>query len=107
MFFVSARLTDIVYSLGSVGKTNESTMCPAWQVKTLYTIVILLVLITVSSADTQPIVVGVLDGIDPETQPPSIRIGLALSGGGARGLCAVGILRAKLQHGDAANHIRS
>lgn len=69
-------------------------MGPTWQVKTLSTIVILLLLTAgVVTADDR-IVVGGLNGIDPEVPQPDHRIGLALSGGGARGLCAVGILRA-------------
>ena len=62
--------------------------------KTLPTIAILVFLIAGTAAGNERIVVGGIDGIDPDRPQPSHRIALALSGGGARGLCAVGILRA-------------
>lgn len=51
------------------------------------------------------IVVGGLDGIDPDIPQPKYRVALALSGGGARGLSAVGILRAFEEKGIAVGAI--
>ena len=74
-------------------------MCPAWQVKTLLTTSFLLFLTVCTVAGNDRIVVGGLEGIDPDIPQPNHRIGLALSGGGARGICAVGILRAFEERG--------
>lgn len=42
----------------------------------------------------ETIKIGGFDGLDPNQPEPRYKVGLALSGGGARGLTAVGILRA-------------
>ena len=42
----------------------------------------------------ETIVVGGLDGIDPESDNEPLEVKLALSGGGARGLASLGVLRA-------------
>ena len=61
------------------------------QVKTALLLSVLLIA-SVSARET--IVIGGLDGINPSDTNHTYRIGLALSGGGARGLAAVGVLRA-------------
>ncbi len=60
------------------------------------TTVVFVIWITASSllADTATIVVGGLDGIDPAHDRTDYRVAVALSGGGARGLSSIGILRA-------------
>ena len=60
----------------------------------LYFICVLILLFSIQSVRSEQIVVGGLDGIplDYETQKYSVL--LALSGGGARGLTTIGILRA-------------
>ncbi len=60
------------------------------------TFVTVILVLTVSSllADTSTIVVGGLDGIDPSRDRTEYRIAVALSGGGARGLSSIGILKA-------------
>ncbi|MGH8016592.1 MAG: patatin-like phospholipase family protein, partial [Candidatus Zixiibacteriota bacterium] len=45
-------------------------------------------------ADTETIVVGGLDGIDPNSPVVKNEIVMALSGGGARGLASIGIIKA-------------
>lgn len=80
-------------------------MGPTWQVKTLSTILILLCLVAGTATGNDRIVVGGMDGIAPEIPQPNHRIGLALSGGGARGLCAIGLLRALEEKGVAVEAI--
>ncbi|RKX27056.1 MAG: hypothetical protein DRP45_01965, partial [Candidatus Zixiibacteriota bacterium] len=48
---------------------------------------------------SEKIEVGGLDGLDPWTEIEPYRIGLALSGGGARGLSSIGLLRALEERG--------
>jgi NTE family protein len=64
------------------------------QVKTLLTTLVMLLSAGYASPETLNITVGGTDGLDPYASESQCRIGLALSGGGARGLCSVGILRA-------------
>jgi NTE family protein len=47
----------------------------------------------------ESVVVGGLDGLDPEIETEQFSVGLALSGGGARGLAVIGILRAFEERG--------
>lgn len=63
--------------------------------KTLLTAILISLCVAVSARPAaQTVVVGGLDGIDPWNESKNYPIGLALSGGGARGLSAVGLLRA-------------
>jgi len=66
-----------------------------WQVKTLVTSLVLILLCGPLSADSGlRIDVGGMNGLNPCDPPERIQIGLALSGGGARGLSYVGLIRA-------------
>jgi NTE family protein len=69
-------------------------MSPAWQVKTLLTIGVFFFLAAGTVTSNDQIVVGGLAGISPDRPQSDYRVALALSGGGARGLSAVGLLRA-------------
>lgn len=65
------------------------------QVKTsvlLFSIILLLT--SPAYSDEDRIIIGGLDGIDPYNEAEHNRIVLALSGGGARGLAAIGVIRA-------------
>jgi NTE family protein len=70
------------------------------QVKTLGTALAALV-IAVSSTGAAGFRVqtGGLDGLDPSAPTEQARVGLALSGGGARGVCTVGIIKAFEERG--------
>ena len=74
---------------------NESNAPMFLQVKTLR-LAILLVLITttVGKAASDSIVIGGLNGLDPNDHRITYPVLLALSGGGARGLASIGVLRA-------------
>ncbi|MEW5796263.1 MAG: patatin-like phospholipase family protein [Candidatus Zixiibacteriota bacterium] len=70
-------------------------LAPHWQVKTLAAVFAAVGLLFYgATAGELGIQVGGLDGIDPWQPTPKAQIGLALSGGGARGLSAVGVLQA-------------
>ncbi|MBD3402313.1 BamA/TamA family outer membrane protein [candidate division GN15 bacterium] len=67
------------------------------QVKTppaLVVLILALALIGASAVGAERIVIGGLDGIDPVDNGREYSVLLALSGGGARGLSAIGVLRA-------------
>lgn len=65
------------------------------QVKKNYIIIFLLTIITaVSVQANKKIIIGGIDGLDPNSSQETYPILLALSGGGARGLSVIGILRA-------------
>ncbi len=74
---------------------NESTREMLWQVKSLILILIALAALSPSQprADDR-ILVGGLEGLDPSSTVETYSVGLALSGGGARGLSSIGILKA-------------
>lgn len=57
------------------------------------------VLVSSLSASDQTFTVGGMDGLDPNDTTKTYRIGLALSGGGARGLANIGLLRAFEERG--------
>jgi len=46
------------------------------------------------SADFEKIIIGGLDGIDPEDSVQHYQVAMALSGGGARGLASIGVIKA-------------
>lgn len=58
-----------------------------------------LLLFALGSAEEQRIVIGGLDGIDPQGSQGEHTVLLALSGGGIRGLASVGVLRAFEERG--------
>lgn len=64
-----------------------------WQVKTRLLLSLLLIA-AVSAGAQESIIVGGLDGLSPYDTTRHYPVLLALSGGGARGLCAIGVLRA-------------
>lgn len=71
------------------------TVPTAWQVKTLTTaLTVLLLVASAASASDTTLVVGGLHGLDPWAEHTPCPVGLALSGGGARGLSSIGLLRA-------------
>lgn len=66
-----------------------------WQVKTNSLIYFLILILAVSTAmASEKIVIGGLDGLDPRQSGESYSVLLALSGGGARGLTIIGVLKA-------------
>lgn len=68
---------------------------PRWQVKTLRVCLLCLMLgLAGSAAAADSLVIGGLAGIDPYASGESYSVLLALSGGGARGLTAIGVLKA-------------
>lgn len=56
-------------------------------------VVVLIALASVSAAEFR-VDIGGLHGLDPSAPPEQARVALALSGGGARGVSAIGILKA-------------
>ncbi len=70
------------------------------QVKTLSTIILLVCLIAVPSVSTaQSITIGGFEGLNPDDSLPEYSILLAISGGGARGIADIGILKAFQEKG--------
>jgi len=64
-------------------------------VKTLFiSVALILALAYSSNANPNKIVIGGLDGEDTADTTENVRISLALSGGGARGLASIGIIKA-------------
>ncbi|MBD3257249.1 hypothetical protein GF377_02360, partial [candidate division GN15 bacterium] len=51
------------------------------------------------SGTTDTTLIGGMDGIDPHAQNGRVRVALALSGGGARGMATVGVIRAFEERG--------
>jgi len=79
----------------SLFSPQEPTRRVTNQVK--YPVIILCLFLMVASAAAEPmapITIGGLDGLSPNEDTPSYPVTLALSGGGARGLAAIGVLRA-------------
>ncbi|MDH3890303.1 MAG: BamA/TamA family outer membrane protein [candidate division Zixibacteria bacterium] len=76
-------------------RPNESFKASAWQVKTVLTL-LLPVMIAVHSPALAgaDIVIGGLDGLSMSGNGEHHRVLLALSGGGARGIASIGVLKA-------------
>ncbi len=66
----------------------------SWQVKTLSAVIVFTVLLPRVSFGQDQIVIGGLNGLDPDSRHQEVSVLLALSGGGVRGLATIGILRA-------------
>ncbi|UCC44193.1 MAG: BamA/TamA family outer membrane protein [Candidatus Zixiibacteriota bacterium] len=68
--------------------------------KSLFNIsAVLLILAVCSVADTTEVKIGGLDGLNPASPDDSLSVRLAISGGGARGLTVIGVLRAFEERG--------
>ena len=76
-------------------RDNEPIAATDWQVKFTLTLIVLWLTLSVAVGHSrETIVVGGLDGLDQFDNTDQFPVLLALSGGGARGLAAIGILRA-------------
>lgn len=62
--------------------------------KTIVTIIFVIIILSTSLFASDEIKIGGMDGLDPYTQSSNNNILLAISGGGARGLTLIGILKA-------------
>jgi len=86
---------EIAFTTVLSSGNNELLFRIAWQVKTtLVQIIALLTFATAGVCGAEKIVIGGYDGLDPHVQPETYPVLLALSGGGARGLATIGILKA-------------
>jgi NTE family protein len=93
-------VSGIIYYHVWSDQKKESKLPRVWQVKTLFLVsLIIVVCIAAARGDPERIVIGGLEGIDPAPDGRAPRIKLAISGGGARGIATVGILKALEERG--------
>lgn len=76
-------------------RLNESFKALAWQVKTVLTLTLMALIAIYSSAQADAdILIGGLNGLSVSGNGEQYRVLVALSGGGARGIAAIGVLKA-------------
>ena len=76
-------------------RLNESFKAIAWQVKTVLTLLLMALSAILSPVHADAdIVIGGLDGLSVSGNGENYRVLVALSGGGARGIAAIGVLKA-------------